>query len=328
MAIAQPNTQPQTLVPPKIALQTVGLSQVHIKGPSDDGLGDGLDYGLDDLIRGYTVRRPDERRKIKVKHTSKTNEMIKQFSEVLKLNKDDYYLLKFKEHLEKTLTDVLTPTEIGIFFQAVLYKTENMQLDDQNDLTSERIGMFTTQLIQLSYNAGNNDFVLGTENSQRIISQIGFRLKGNKKQLVKIRIRGDVAAALCINSSYCEIDVDGDIHNNGYVTGNDSKYCVFIFKGEISDGNYSAEKSIYKTSNERALEILILHVLHGAYNQIVFINPDGTEEAVLRHTHDPSTGIFIIQKYYELAKQIIGETSFSCPYKMIKVDRLDIKPIV
>ena len=330
MAIAQQPTQ----------IQPSGLAQVYIKGPGDDGsdnglddgLGGSLDDGLSDLIRRHTARKPDDRKEVKIEHTYNTKKMLKEFNKVLKLDDHIYFLLEFKKHLERTLTDVLTPTEINILLQTMLHDTENEPVNYLgNQISDDRMGLFITQLIQLSYDAGNNDFMLVTENPSRIIGDIGFRLNGNKKKLVKIKIHGDVNA-LCHCSSYCEIDLDGDIQYDILGTGNDSHHCIFTFRGEVpSNNNYSAEESIYKTSNKRAIETLIRRVLHGGYNQIVFINQDGTEEAVLRHTHDPSTGILINAKYYSLVEKIYREEDpeykYSAMDKLRNIKKLQVIPI-
>src|SRR3990167_8874855 len=105
MAIAQRPTLAQILVP-----QTSGLTQVYIKGPGDDGLDNGLDDGLcgslddglGDLIRRHTARKPDDKKRIKVGHTSKTMNVLEQFREVLKLDNNTYYISRFKDYLEKT----------------------------------------------------------------------------------------------------------------------------------------------------------------------------------------------------------------------------------
>ena len=333
MAIAQQPTLAQILVP-----QTSGLTQVYIKGPGDDGLDNGLDDGLGgslddglgDLIRRHTARKPDDKKRIKVGHTSKTMNVLEQFREVLKLDNNTYYISRFKDYLEKTMADVLTPTEIGIVFQVILHETENKQLNYLDDLTSERIGMFTTHLIQLSYNAGNNDFVLITENSLRMISEIGYRLNGKKDRMVKIKVRGDVRC-LCHCSSYCDIDIDGNTYAGPSDIGYGSQKVIFTFRGKIPEEDCVSENSIYKTTNQETLEILIPHFLRGAYNQIVFINPDGTEEAVLRHTHDPTTGILINTKYYDLVEKIYREEDpeykYSAMDKLRNIKKLQVIPI-
>jgi len=147
MAIAQQPTQPRMLVQ-----QTSGLAQVHIKEPgSDDSLGDGLDGsiddglddnlnnglddglddGLGDLIRRHTARKPDDKQEVKIEHTYNTKKMLKEFNKVLKLDDHIYFLLEFKKHLERTLTDVLTPTEINILLQTSAFVLRELFLPPQ-----------------------------------------------------------------------------------------------------------------------------------------------------------------------------------------------------
>ncbi|MBI4453654.1 hypothetical protein HY636_03345 [Candidatus Woesearchaeota archaeon] len=307
MAVAQqPNTQAST------QQSALALSQVHIKEPCDDDIVNGLDDGLDDLIRRQTARRPDEKIEVKVEHSSKTMiAVLEQFRDVLKLDKDTYYVIKFKKHLEETLTEVLTPAEIGIFFQAMLYETENKQLDYWNDLTSERIGMFTTQLIQLSYNAGNNDFVLVSKGFQRVINHIGFRLKGADNKYINIKLIGDTGD-LGSFSQYCNYDLYGNTTYDHLGTGYNSQYCTFTFRGEISDMSKNILKifdSTLKATDKETLAKLISCVAceHDSNNFFVFINPDGTEEFVLRHTEKSPEEMMANPKYYSFCEQVIRE---------------------
>ncbi|MBI4453651.1 hypothetical protein HY636_03330 [Candidatus Woesearchaeota archaeon] len=315
MAIAHENTQSQTLVS-----QIAGLTHVHIKGPGDDSLGDGLDDGLDALIRGYTARKPDERRKIKVEPSSKTVSVLKKFHKALKLNRKVYYNSMFKGHLEKTLTEVLTPDEIGIVFQAMLYETENIPvIIYDHDLTSQRIGIFTTQLIQNSYDSGYNNFNLVAENSQRIISHIGYRLNGDrlnedKKRLAKIKIHGEVTD-LCEDSQYFEVDVDGCVNSTGTGVGKYSRNGIITLRSKTQHTiDYSGNNITYKTFNKETLRRIIICALYdinacyyNAYNHVVFIKPNGEEEAVLKRVHNRDRSVLVNQIYYKFVEQVWGE---------------------
>ena len=298
------------------------MTIAHIKGPNgdslDDGLGNGLDGSLDDglgdLIRRHTARKPDEKRKIKVAPTSKTVSVLKKFHKALKLNSKTYYNSQFQGHLEKTLTEVLTPDEITIVFQAMLYETENVPINqDGNDLTSQRIGIFTTKLIQISYDAGYNNFNLVTENPQRNISHIGYRLNGDKKRLAKIKIHGDLLN-LCEESSYFEINVDGCVNSMGTGVGRYSNHGIITLRGKAQHTiDYLGNDIIYKTSNKETLRRMITCVLYSinerfcnAYNHVVFIKPNNKEEAVLKRVYNSSTSVLVSQKYYGFVEQVWG----------------------
>src|SRR3989344_69860 len=122
MALAQQSTQTQML-----ALQTLGLSQVHIKGPEDDilddsladGLDDGSDYGLDDLISGYTARKPDERKEIEVVGEHKFSGLLRKYEHCLEI--DAKYKLddpiKAYNYINENVKEILTPSEINAFLQ-------------------------------------------------------------------------------------------------------------------------------------------------------------------------------------------------------------------
>src|SRR3989338_1678646 len=338
MAIAQQPTQPQMLglepqMLAQLSPQTSGLTQVHIKGPGDDGsegsLGDSLDNGLDgslddsldDLIRRHTAQRPDDVRKVIVGGRTTLQKVLKKFYSSLK--KDYYNIPDFRKYINKTLTDVLTPGEITSLFQIIACETEDKRGcingfhvivykkgDETRYITRVdfKISMFITTLIQLNYNAGYNDFEIISD-SQHEMDLCGSRLNGTKERLMKVKIQGDVSIH-GINSSYCEIDVNGDWDNTCSGNGKESEYCVFTFRGKVrpAPNLFNTEYCIIKTPNKENLGILVNYITHGFCNQVVFIRPDGEEEVVLQQTIDSETCVVNINKrYYDLVKDKFSE---------------------
>ena len=322
MALAQQN----------VHSQTSGLTQTHIKGPSDDGLdsnlddgldgslGDGLDNGLDgslddglsDLVRRHTARKPDEKREVVVGESTTLQTVLKKFQEILNLDKS-YSFDKLLKPVDETLTEVLTPEDIGKVFQVILYETEDEPIDQWNsDRIAQRIGIFVSKLVQLSYDAGHNDFLLVTQNSKRIISYIGYNLKGTRERLLRLNIQGNTVDSLLLSGVYCEVDVTGSIyHDLGRYDsmGSYSIYCVFMLRSKICEGESGNVNNIFKTSTEDTLKKLIFGVSRRDGNQIVFIKPDGEEVCVLKYYQPPYLHkehfvVDINQNYYDIVKPI------------------------
>ncbi|MBI4453658.1 hypothetical protein HY636_03365 [Candidatus Woesearchaeota archaeon] len=225
MAIAQ-HTQPQTLVPPKIALQTVGLSQVHIKGPGDDGLddslGDGLDDGLDDLIRGYTMRKPEERKEIQTEGKHKFIELIKKYEAFLEAkieeNMNGYLWSGSDLRIIWKLDDILTPNKINAFLQLTMCYEEHKQY-------SLNTGIFLTKLIENSYKSGNNQFRLDIVTSKRLDYLAGY-LDGTDERLIDITISGSIGDNFGFRAKHINCLIENNAGDNCGADINNSKIIV------------------------------------------------------------------------------------------------------
>ena len=291
MALAQPSTQTQML-----ALQTLGLSQVHIKGPEDDilddsladGLDDGSDYGLDDLISGYTARKPDERKEIEVVGEHKFSKLLEKYE--LFLRRKDYFI-KDKEILD-WIEDVLSVEDINTFLQLTI------RFEDYKEYSRET-GLFITRLIKNSYNAGYNNFVINTMAMSKSLDNLGENFCGLPYRMIYVQIDGDVGK-YCGSNAFCssftingnaELGCGHKIWNSILIINGDvddkpslgARYSSFTINGNVDEADnweYETISCIFKTPNKGTLGKLLGYNRIGSKNKYYFINPDGTEELI------------------------------------------------
>ncbi|MBI4453653.1 hypothetical protein HY636_03340 [Candidatus Woesearchaeota archaeon] len=307
------------------------MAATHIKGPSDDG----LDDGLDDLIRGYTARKPDEKRKVAADLSSHLGlkEVLKKFGSLLKFDRDSLcYVERFREHKDRIiteLTEVLTPAEIEAALQLICYQIESEPKNETLDkLIPETLGVFITKLIQLSYNAGNNNFDLNTKCSSQTIRNIGCHLDGTEEKYVKVKIDGDVQG-VCKFSSYCEFEINGNMVKDLQGLGLRSRNCAITINGTfpIDEGilGIQLSESRLKTRNEETLGKLISHTFgldsQKCSYQILFVKPNGQEELVLKfrvcELDNSKAQIDINKEYYRFIEPNIQRNIDSGYYNLI-----------
>ncbi|MBI4453659.1 hypothetical protein HY636_03370 [Candidatus Woesearchaeota archaeon] len=307
MAIAQ-HTQPQTLVPPKIALQTSGLTQVHIKGPGDDDLGEGLDDGLDDLIRRHTAQRPEDKKAIEVIGERKFGELWVKYERALNIV-DTLKVDLIEEYLGKIITDVLTPQDIEEFLKLTA-AYENSQYYQK--CTTKIVN----KLIENSHTAGHSEFVLDTRNLLKPLDNLCTRLRASGDKPINIIINGTVGKDFGFSAGYSvSFTTNGDVGSCGY----NSTCSNFTIKGNVdyisNPGNYSSfnidgnlrayslgvsnnssltitgeieelEVSVYsknctfKTPNPKTLDVFLRRIPLFEGHKIYFINEEGNEKQV------------------------------------------------
>ena len=202
---------------------------------------------------------------------------------------------------------VLTPAQISTFIKI----TEKRKHDADY---GARKGRFLTGLVQKSYDAGYNNFMLDLSGPQ-LIRDIGDCLKGTEHNRLKIRITGDIGDWCAVESSYCDFKIEGDVgqslaryakhssfaikgdagfglgedavDSDFYVEGNlvgagaiESKNCRFSLLGTAPWTTGGSSKGCsFKTNNLQTL----LRLYHESYciKELVYIHKDGSEEMVI-----------------------------------------------
>ncbi|MBI4453218.1 hypothetical protein HY636_01090 [Candidatus Woesearchaeota archaeon] len=325
MAIAHENTQSKMLAPQKkLAPQTfvpqiVGLMQVHIKGPGDNGLdnslgdgpGNGLDDGLDDLIRRHTAQGPDERKDIQTAGERKFESILKKYEQALKMEATiecDFPML----YIYNEVDDVLTPKEIEEFFKLIIAYEDYENYKNYQKCTTSIINL----LIQISYNAGNNGFVLNTTNLTKPLDQLFGRIKGKHDNPINITVNGNVGVRCSFDAKYLYVTINGDADMGHAVTASNSSFvvngdvhdyydlsngcCSFIINrviggfvqhtdsssytinGEVEVRRFEVHSAncTFKTSNPNTLDVFLRHIPLFKGHKIYFINEDGNEKKV------------------------------------------------
>ncbi len=165
-------------------------------------------------------------------------EQTKQVSELSDLLGDYAEFLDKKINYDKTEeivqsdTIILTPKEIDDFLQDTNYFKDHENY-------RKKTGIFISQLIQTSYNAGNNNFNLNTENLNKI-DELCVDIKGEKEKPIKINIKGDSGEFLGLTSTYCIYNIEGNMVGG---CGLESENNIFHIKGTIGYGLGAASEN-------------------------------------------------------------------------------------
>ncbi|MBI4453652.1 hypothetical protein HY636_03335 [Candidatus Woesearchaeota archaeon] len=278
MVTAHENAQPQILVPPKIAPQTMRLSQVHIKGPGDDG--------LDALIRRQTAQKPDEKRKVKVVGENKFGNLLRRYE--LFLGRKNYFI-KNKEILDG-IEDVLTVEDINAFLQLTV------GFEDYEKDYSRGTSRFINRLIQNSYNAGYNNFVLNTIVLSKKLDHFGENFCGLPYRMISVQIDGDIGVNCGMNAFCSSFTINGNANSccgykiyNSIITvkgdvgnwfGFGAKYSSFTINEGVNTDNYTDDTigCTFKTQNPKTLDKLLEYFQKNKSHKFYLIHPDGTEE--------------------------------------------------
>ena len=225
------------------------------------------------------------------------------------MNEPDYNV---RQELLLDMNDVFTPFDINSFLQTT---SEFEGYKGYLYLT----GSFITKLVQVSYNAGYNQFVLDV-NNLRPIGGIGFKLKGTSDQKVEVTIKGTsgYGASFIENAIFTADEVGDRFGSNStnsmftaLVAGNEcaqemknSQFTVgtvgfdfgrlatnstFIFKEAGKWCGYHSENSVFKTSSPQQIFMFKKYPFKGdistallkTKNRIYVTHADGSEEEVL-----------------------------------------------
>ncbi|MFH1638034.1 MAG: hypothetical protein ABIB71_06420 [Candidatus Woesearchaeota archaeon] len=228
-----------------------------------------LNKTVDDFLSGYSkLETPDERKE----HKEEGEIMFEGFGELLRQYED-----LLKEELayieEEAINSILSPEQINSFLQATI-RYEDYKHFGWNT------GMFITQLIQNSHEAGNNRFTLTTKAFSKRIDHIGLRLQGIGNKKLEILVEGDVG-------NFCAFRANnlGKLHING----NAGTYCcksawniqeIYIGGTAKIYCGINTENCTFITPDQETLFWLKEHVEQDQGNKIYFIRPENQEEEI------------------------------------------------
>ena len=145
----------------------------------------------------------------------------------------------FNCYLRENVKDILTVEEIAAFLNAaIIYDDHEAYNEDEKESYPL---LFFSQLIQNSYEAGYNNFVLPMDNLQRKYS-LAQELHGTADNPLRITIEGDVDKACGAYCSYINLTVIG---NAGELLGARSVDSLFTTTGNVQHGGYDSKRSTF-----------------------------------------------------------------------------------
>ena len=280
------------------------MAIAHIKGPSNDG----IDDGLDDLIRRQTARKPEDRKAIEVIGERKFGELWVKYERALN-SVDSLKVDIIEYYVDRAIDDVLTPSQIEEFFRLTIAYENNKHYQKCTKL-------IINELIQNSYNADNNGFVLNTNELAKPIDDLCANLRGTHNKPINITINGDVGYYFCSQGKFLSVTINGntrDICNdygssssfiiNGNAKSIAGSSCSFIvngdveiinidfdikssssytINGEVKDQEFSvySTRCVFKTQNQKTLGVFLRRIPLFRGHTIYFISEDGSESKV------------------------------------------------
>ena len=128
---------------------------------------------------------------------------------------------------------VLNPSEINEFLQTVLKEYGD-------ELDKRKTEFYINCLLQDSYDAGNNNFVLNTGDSQ--MNHLGYMLKGTDEKKLEITIKGDVGYKCGYSSTNSSFTIEGNVREWCGKSSNNSSFAIRGNVGE-SCGDISKDSS-------------------------------------------------------------------------------------
>src|SRR3989344_1337836 len=223
---------------------------------------------LGDLLKEHEVGKVEVERKVEVKN--RFGELCREYEEVLEAR--DY------KGKIKTIDDILAPSDINTFLQTTI-------TCQQHQNYNWRTGMFISQLIQKSYDAGNNGFELNTQKVKRL-NNLGYQIQGTKRRKIKLKIEGDAG-------DYCGIDSKNSIITIGENAGNWCGYystdsTITIGGNTGNDCGWNSTDSTITIggnagnycgwdSNNSTFKIKNKELNFKKGNRLFLLSPDGTE---------------------------------------------------
>ncbi len=220
--------------------------------------------GIDHLVSGYSPKKVEEERIIKADNNTIFQKYIRSFVE------DDEYLSNVRE--------VLPPDKINDFLTTLgQQKVKGWEC---------KAGRFISRLIQNSFNAGNESFLL--DNPYPEIQNLCRGLQG--KDRLHVEIRGHGGWGFAHFSSRCHYNIQCPVNSLGQ-----TEWCESTVNGDIR----KMEKSFfctYRTEDPR-IDLQLFSKVHKgqwvsnplaimsdfkpSYNRIIFINDQDEERTTV-----------------------------------------------
>lgn len=237
-------------------------------------------HGYEGLIRADVVERQKAEKRIVF---TGIGPILEKYAECIRQHSyfDAYTIFL------RGVAPVLTPVQINNFLQETI-AYENRESQPWHK------GKFVGWLIEESYKAGHNHFVLNTKAGGRPLRELCCWVKCRKRQPLEIKVDGPLGMLCGGNSEHIILSADSigeqcgaegkNLTINASSIGN---YCgeqgnhVIV---SAEEGGYycgrNATESIFRTSNMETLERMKYYVARFSKNRIYFIHPDGSEEKI------------------------------------------------
>ena len=159
--------------------------------------------------------------------------------------------------------DVLLPSDINLFLQ------QTREYEDHTNYNYT--GHFISQLIQNSYNAGNNGFELDV-NALKPISYLCSDVSGTEERLVRMIIKGRVGDYCGLDAQHSMFTIEKARFFCGWYAEH-STFTIWETKHLCWEG---AQHSIFKTHNPEQYKLFRISVPQNKENKLYLLAADGS----------------------------------------------------
>lgn len=228
--------------------------------------------GLDDTINGLIPAPLEESHAVRRTGISTYDRLLQKYEQLLSLHRFTPFEAQEKDldACIDAITEILTPLQINSFYQGLV------RYEHRGRNHVDGVGLFLSILIQNSYDAGNNDFMMETELSKKP-NYLGTSIRGTAERPLILTVHGDVGDGFCSGGEYVHATVPG--WGLAFFTDK-SQHCRFTIDEYVFLEDWSVYDNCYRTTDLRTIEILKNNVPKGRNNKIIFIHPEGWEETV------------------------------------------------
>ena len=259
--------------------------------------------GLDDLIRGYTIGKLDESKKVSVTGSGLLIHLLQTYQKFLNNNNlpclhtslmaETYSIEKMIDYFKYDVKGtVLKPPEISAFLQmTITYEDHGWY----RGLT----GIFVSVLMQQSYDAGYNQFYFNIENFPKL-DNLAVLVRGKEKKPIEVAISGNIGEHFGHGAAYASLQASSK--SNLCFVGCRTQNSTLILRGNVQDlGFYSNDSNfiVYGDVKKERFGPLLYH----AQRSSCLI--DGSLEEIRKTTADNCTFKTPNKKTYDLLKKSV-----------------------
>jgi len=194
---------------------------------------------------------PEKERKVEFEKDKLVEKTLEQYKTV-ELNEHST-MGDVRKQMSQFELQTLKPAQIDHALQRIIKENQEYKKASKssiNRLESAYTGEFLSDLVQKSFENGNNNFILNTQDAA--ISTLGHQLKGTPEEPIQITIQGNTGHNCGYESERCEFYITG---NTGNSCGVESKDCRYDIQGDIGDWfSVTTKRCTFISSNKKTYE--------------------------------------------------------------------------
>ena len=216
--------------------------------------------GLDELIQGLSVKTLEESKSVTRTGRSTFDVLLEKYDLLVQKGVNDQGV-NTKErviYLQQEVVEILSPQEITSLASVLYIHAEDYRPNFwYSEMEAQNISMLLTRLIQNSYDAGNNHFLIDTTNmfsiyntpSMNRLFELGYGLTGRKENPIHLNINGNPGTHFLTKAHYVKAAVQGSVddfcgykskhlavtisHDAKSLCGGHSYASSFVIKGKV-----------------------------------------------------------------------------------------------